>query len=89
MFVFFPQCIWLKLLELGASLAVQWLRTPNFPLDLVSGLGTKILHGCVWGCVCVYVLRSSVGMCGCVSMSVPHVCVCVCTCSQSVMSDSL
>ena len=37
-------------------------RTPNFPLDLVPGLGTKILHGCVWGwgvsvggvCVCVY-----------------------------------
>ena len=93
MFVFFPQCIWLKLLELGASLAVQWLRTPNFPLDLVSGLGTKILHGCVWGCVCVYVLRSSVGMCGCVSMSVPHVCVwvgvCVCVYMLSVSQSCL
>ena len=67
-------------------------RTPNFPLDLVPGLGTKILHGCVWGWgwvwvwVCVYVLRSSVGMCGCVSMSLPHVCVCTLSVTQSCLT---
>ena len=59
-------------------------RTPNFPLDLVPGLGTKILHGCVWGwgvsvggvcvCVCTKIVHGYVWVC--VHVRPPSVCVC-------------
>ena len=83
MFVFFPQCICLKFLELGTSLALQWLglQTSHWIWSLVWELRSSMVvcggGGWVWGvcvCVCTKIVHGYVWVC--VHVRPPSVCVC-------------